>query len=88
MTVTERRPRGWSQTDLGERAAPPQAHISAMKNCKVIPRFDTLLYLVRILSHDRILTPRTLVPAVQALLRDNAQPMAAKRGRRRETDVW
>jgi len=62
--------RGWSQRELGERAGLPQMHISAIETGKVVPRYDTLLDLVRILDHDLVLVPRALVPAVNALIRD------------------
>lgn len=61
---------GWSQLELGRRAGLPQTHISAIETGKTVPRFDTLLDLVRVLDHDLVLVPRSLVPAVQALIRD------------------
>jgi len=62
--------RGWSQLELGRRVGLPQAHISAIEAGNTVPRFDTLLDLVRVLDHDLVLVPRALVPAVQALIRD------------------
>lgn len=62
--------RGWSQLELGRRVGLPQVHISAIETGKTVPRFDTLLDLVRVLDHDLLLVPRALVPAVQALIRD------------------
>jgi len=62
--------RGWSQLELGRRVGLPQVHISAIETGKVVPRFDTLLDLVRVLDRDLVLVPRALVPAVQALIRD------------------
>jgi len=38
---------------------------------KVVPRFDTLLEIVRVLDHDLLLVPRDLVPIVQSLTRDH-----------------
>src|SRR5207302_7939425 len=38
---------------------------------KIVPRYDTLLELVRILDRDLIMVPRALVPAVQSLIRDH-----------------
>jgi transcriptional regulator with XRE-family HTH domain len=66
----ERLKRGWSQLELGRRVGLPQAHISAIETGKTVPRFDTLLDLVRVLDRDLVLVPRALVPAVQALIRN------------------
>lgn len=60
----------WSQSELGARIGLPQTHISGIETGKIVPRFDTLLDLVRVLEYDLLLIPRRLVPAVQALLRD------------------
>jgi transcriptional regulator with XRE-family HTH domain len=65
-----RKKRGWSQLELGRRVGLPQAHISAIETGKTVPRYDTLLDLVRVLGRDLVLVPRPLVPAVQALIRD------------------
>jgi transcriptional regulator with XRE-family HTH domain len=62
--------RGWSQLELGRRIGLPQVHISAIETGKVVPRFDTLLEVVRAIDRDLVLVPRALVPAVQALIRD------------------
>jgi transcriptional regulator with XRE-family HTH domain len=69
----ERRKRGWSQAELGKRLGLPQMHISGIETGKIVPRFDTLLDLVRVLDRDLLTVPRTLVPAVQALIRDHAR---------------
>lgn len=61
--------RGWSQVELGRRTGLPQTHISAIETGKVVPRFDTLLDLVRVLNRDLLMVPRELVPAVQAVIR-------------------
>jgi transcriptional regulator with XRE-family HTH domain len=68
--IDARRQRGWSQTELGERVGLPQMHISGIETGKVVPRFDTLLELVRVLDHDLLLVPRDLVPMVQSLTRE------------------
>ena len=62
--------RGWTQAELGKRIGLPQTHISGIETGKVVPRFDTLLDLIRALGRDLLLVPRELVPAVQALIRD------------------
>lgn len=69
--VAARAQHGWSQAELGRRVGLPQVHISAIETGKVVPRFDTLLDLVRVLDFDLLLVPRTLVPATQALIRDS-----------------
>jgi len=69
--VEARRQRGWSQVDLGRRVGLPQAHISGIESGKIVPRFDTLLDLVRVLDRDLLMVPRTLVPAMQALIREH-----------------
>jgi transcriptional regulator with XRE-family HTH domain len=65
-----RHKRGWSQAELGRRASLPQMHISGIESGKIVPRFDTLLDLVRVLDFDLLMVPRALVPGVQALVRD------------------
>jgi transcriptional regulator with XRE-family HTH domain len=72
--IEERHKRGWSQAGLGKRLGLPQTHISGIETGKVVPRFDTLLDLVRVLDRDLLMVPRTLVPAVQALVRDYRRP--------------
>jgi hypothetical protein len=46
-------------------------HISGIESGKIVPRFDTLLDLTRVLGYDLLMIPRALVPAVQAMLRDH-----------------
>ena len=63
--------RGWSQRELGSRLGLPQMHISGIESGKIVPRYDTLLELVRILDRDLLMVPRALVPLVQSLIRDH-----------------
>jgi transcriptional regulator with XRE-family HTH domain len=63
--------RGWSQRELGSRLGLPQMHISGIESGKIVPRYDTLLELVRILDRDLLMVPRALVPAAQSLIRDH-----------------
>lgn len=72
--------RGWSQARLGQEIGLPQMHISGIENGKIMPRFNTLLDYVRVLNFDLIMVPRTLVPAVQALIRDQDNPTEEERG--------
>src|SRR3954468_1655135 len=66
--------RGWGQRELGAQVGLPQPHISAIESGEIVPRFDTLLDLVRVLDLDLLLVPRALVPAVQSLIRAQQEP--------------
>ena len=59
-----------------------QRHISGIESGKIVPRYDTLLELVRILDRDLLMVPRALVPVVQSLIRDHLRRIT---GRRRGT---
>jgi transcriptional regulator with XRE-family HTH domain len=69
--IAARREHGWSQAELAKRLGMPQMHISHIETGKVVPRFDTILDLARILDRDFVMVPRALVPAVQSLVRDS-----------------
>ena len=71
--------RGWSQTEVGKHAGLPQTHISGIETGRIVPRFDTLLDLVRVLGMDLVLVPQSLVPAVNALVRDSHTGKASER---------
>jgi transcriptional regulator with XRE-family HTH domain len=71
----------WSQAELGRQVGLPQTHISGIETGRIVPRFDTLLDLVRVLGLDLVLVPRSLVPAIQALVRDARNPDAHKEDR-------
>ena len=75
--IAARQKRGWSQAELGRRAGLPQMHISNIETGKTAPRFDTLLDLVRVLDRDLLMVPRSLVPTVQALIRDDRRRTAS-----------
>src|SRR5262245_43180165 len=77
--IEARQSRGWSQAELGRRVGLPQVHVSSIETGKVVPRFDTLLDVVRVLDRDLLLVPRELVPAVQALIRDFRSPNSGER---------
>ena len=72
--IEARHKRGLSQAELGSRVGLPQMHISSIETGKIVPRYDTLLDLVRVLDLDLVMVPRALVPAVQALIRDYRNP--------------
>jgi len=63
--------RGWSQTELGQLIGLPQMHISSIETGKIVPRFNTLLDLVRMLGYDLLLVPRQLIPVTQSLIHDH-----------------
>jgi transcriptional regulator with XRE-family HTH domain len=69
-----RRARGLTQEQLGEKLGIPQMHVSGIESGKIVPRYDTLLDIVRALDYDLVLVPRALVPAVEALIRDHRRP--------------
>jgi transcriptional regulator with XRE-family HTH domain len=69
-----REKRSWTQRDLASRLGLTQAHISGIESGKIVPRYDTLLELVRILDRDLLMIPRALVPVVQSLIRDHLKP--------------
>jgi transcriptional regulator with XRE-family HTH domain len=69
--IDAREKRGWSQRDLASRLSVGQRHISGIESGKIVPRYDTLLEIVRMLDRDLIMVPRALVPVVQSLIRDH-----------------
>ncbi len=71
--------RGWGQRVLGGAVGLPQPHISAIESGRVVPRFDTLLDIVRVLELDLLLVPRALVPAVHSLIRAQKEPESDER---------
>lgn len=71
--VSARRQKDLSQAKLGRLVGLPQAHVSGIETGCILPRYDSLLDLVRVLDHDLVLVPRNLVPMVEALLRERSQ---------------
>lgn len=69
--IQAREKRGWSQRELASRLSVGQRHISGIESGKIVPRYDTLLEIVRMLDRDLIMVPRALVPVVQSLIRDH-----------------
>lgn len=74
--LSARRQKALSQAQLGDLVGLPQAHVSGIETGRIVPRYDTLLDLVRVLDHDLVLVPRDLVPLVDALLRERLQNSA------------
>jgi transcriptional regulator with XRE-family HTH domain len=66
-----RKEHGWSQRELARHLGIAQRHVSGIESGKIVPRYDTLLELVRTLDYDLIMVPRALVPVVQSLVRDH-----------------
>ena len=66
-----REKRAWTQRQLASRLGLTQKHISGIESGKIVPRYDTLLELVRALDRDLLMVPRALVPVVQSLVRDH-----------------
>jgi len=71
--------RGWSQRELGTQIGLPQPHISGIESGEIVPRFDTLFDIVRVLDLDFLLVPRSLVPAVQSLIRVQREPESVEK---------
>lgn len=71
--------RGWGQRELGAAVGLPQPHLSGIESGEIVPRFDTLLDIVRVLEMDLLLVPRSLVPAVQSLIRAQKEPESAEK---------
>ena len=71
--------RGWGQRELGGKIGLPQPHISAIESGYVVPRFDTLIDIVRVLELDLLLVPRSLVPVVQSLIHEKKDPESAEK---------
>jgi transcriptional regulator with XRE-family HTH domain len=70
--------RGWSQAELGKRVGLPQTHISSIETGTVVPRYDTLVNLVRVLGFDLLLVPRQIVPVVEAMSREELRPVSGR----------
>jgi transcriptional regulator with XRE-family HTH domain len=68
-----RKKHGWSQRELARHLGIAQRHVSGIESGKIVPRYDTLLELVRTLDHDLIMVPRALVPVVHSLVRDHRE---------------
>ena len=65
-----RKAKGWSQFELGQKVRLAQRHISGIETGKIVPRYDTLLEILRVLDRDLVMVPRELLSIVQATVRD------------------
>lgn len=65
-----RQAKGWSQLELGRRVRLAQRHISGIETGKIVPRYDTLLEILRVLDRDLVMVPRELLSVVRATVRD------------------
>ena len=59
---------------LGERLGVPQAHLSRVETGRGLPRVETRLDRARLLDHELVLVPRSLAPAVAALIEQGSAP--------------
>jgi transcriptional regulator with XRE-family HTH domain len=75
-----RHSQGLSQLALGDLVGLAQKHISSIENGHVVPRYDTLLDLLRALGLDMVVVPRSLTPLVESLGRDSQAESAAGSG--------
>jgi len=71
--------KGWGQRELGGKIGLPQPHVSGIESGGIVPRFDTLLDIVRVLDLDLLLVPRPLVPAVLSLIRSQEEPESGEK---------
>jgi len=76
--IAARKKREWSQRDLAGRLRIGQRHISGIESGKIVPRYDTLLEIVRMLDRDLLMVPRALVPVVQSLVRDHLKDQSGE----------
>ncbi len=65
-----RQSKGWSQLELGRKVRLAQRHVSGIETGKIVPRYDTLLEILRALDRDLVMVPHALLPVVQATVRD------------------
>lgn len=57
-----------TQSVVAERLGMTQGHISAIESEKVDPRLSSVVEIARVLDHEPMLIPRTLLPMIRALL--------------------
>lgn len=62
--------KGWSQRHLSQKAGLTQAHLSRIESGAVDLKLSTFLELARLLDLEPVLTPRSALSAVNALIRE------------------
>jgi transcriptional regulator with XRE-family HTH domain len=70
---TARENKGLSQRDLSARVGLPQSHISKIEHGAVDLQVSSLVALARALDLETLLVPRKLVPAVEAIIKDETR---------------
>ncbi|MDJ0807628.1 MAG: helix-turn-helix transcriptional regulator [Gammaproteobacteria bacterium] len=56
------------QSELGHKSGLPQSHISKIEQGKADPRLSTVVDLARLLDQELVLVPRSMLPAIRAML--------------------
>jgi len=67
------------QSELGSKLGLPQSHISKIEQGSTDPRLSTVTDMARLLDQELVLIPRTMLPAIRALIKgdDDQKPMWA-----------
>jgi len=68
-----RQTKGLSQSELGKQCGLPQSHLSKIESGQTDPRLSSLIELARHVDLEPMLIPRTLVPAIKAIISGNGQ---------------
>lgn len=69
--------KGLSQRDLSLKTGFPQSHISKIERGQIDLQASSLIELSRILDLELMFVPKTLVPAMQSLLRSDEKRHSA-----------
>ncbi len=63
-----RQDRKLRQTELGSKLGMPQSHLSKIEKGGADPRLSTVEDMARLLDQELVLVPRTMFPAIRAIL--------------------